>query len=464
MSFRDRTSFYEKDTVKRNLGIAAFAALVAAIAVWNASPAGAETVVAQAAPTPAVTPAAKPATSVSPAPSASSAPSPSPSPTASPVPKAFSISGYADAGYSSASHASSGNNPVAPFIAPADPNGAFISGRVFDNLANEAMFHAFNIQAAYAPTNGFGGKIEYIFGDDADIIHSYPQSLQSPANEYDLTQGYASYTGGPFNVIVGKFETLAGAEVIESPSDLNFSRSILFGYAIPFTHTGGRITYAVNSNLSLIAGANQGWDVTKTLKGVNDDNALTYEYALAWNPSKAFSFTAQGYTGVVPQGFLDVGAGRPVRTLTDFVATFHVTPVFTVVLNGDYAQQTHTLILDSTGACLLTTSFACQTGTVSWDGAALYASYVSGLFTVSGRGEYFADIGGSRTGADRRLTEGTATLSYAPNPNFILRGELRYDFANGPYYVSSTSLTTTPAFTLTNNNPGFGLEAIVRWP
>jgi len=39
--------------------------------------------------------------------------------------------------------------------------------------------------------------------------------------------------------MAGKFVTLAGSEVIWSPSNSNFSRSILFG-AIPFTHTGVR--------------------------------------------------------------------------------------------------------------------------------------------------------------------------------------------------------------------------------
>ncbi len=37
----------------------------------------------------------------------------------------------------------------------------------------------------------------------------------------------------------GKFVTLLGQKVIESPNNLNFSRGYLFGLAIPLTHTGG---------------------------------------------------------------------------------------------------------------------------------------------------------------------------------------------------------------------------------
>jgi len=48
------------------------------------------------------------------------------------------------------------------------------------------------------------------------------------------------YAHGPLTIIGGKFVTLAGAEVINSTLDTNYSRSILFGYAIPFSHTGAR--------------------------------------------------------------------------------------------------------------------------------------------------------------------------------------------------------------------------------
>jgi len=47
--------------------------------------------------------------------------------------------------------------------------------------------------------------------------------------------------------------------VIWSPSNANYSRSLLFG-SVPFTHTGVRGTFAVGDTLNLIAGINNGWD------------------------------------------------------------------------------------------------------------------------------------------------------------------------------------------------------------
>ena len=403
--------------------------------MWNASPAGADPVVAQAAP--------------------AAAPAPSPSPSPSPPPHLLQVSGYADAGYTSASIAS----------AVANLGGSQISGRVFDTLNQQIQFHNFNLQAAY---NGpIGGKIEASFGDDANVINSYPKNTFAPGTEIDITQAYVQGISGQFTGIVGKFETLAGAEVIESPSDIEFSRSILFGYAVPFTHTGGRVTWAMNSNLSFIAGVNRGWDTTWSEShspfAYPDTSSLTFEGGAAWNPSKAFSATLQGYDGQVEEGnavalptfpvnYTPLAPGRPVRSLIDTVLTYHMTSALTLILNGDAGQQTNSIVVNGNG-----TPFGYGTGT--WSGLAGYASYaLSGQWTVSLRGEYFGDNGGLRTGISQKWTEATATAAYAPNSNIIVRGEIRGDKSNQYFFSTGFGL---PAY---KTNAQFGIETIVKWP
>jgi hypothetical protein len=408
-------------------GLASLAAIVGAIAVWNASPAVAdEAVVAQAAP----------------------APSPSPSPT--PAPKAFQVSGYADAGYTSASIAS----------AVGTPGGSFITGRVFDTLNQQIQFHTFNLQAAYTGPIGF--KVEANFGDDANVINSYPKAVYAPGTAIDITQAYVSLTSGQFTGIVGKFETLAGAEVIESPSDMNFSRSILFGFAVPFTHTGGRLTWAMNPTISFVAGANNGWDTTwqHNPNGLPfvDTGSLTIEGGALWTPSKAFSATIDGYTGQVQEGFAVATPGffvlnpaRPNRSLIDAVLTWHATPSWTFVANGDVGQQTNSNIFDGTGTLI-------GYGTGTWSGVAGYANYaINSLWSATARAEYFADYGGLRTGQTMRWGEATITLQYAPNSNLILRGEVRGDKTNRPYFFGANGNRYL-------SNAQFGVEAIVKWP
>ena len=58
----------------------------------------------------------------------------------------------------------------------------------------------------------------------------------------------------------GKFVTPMGAEVIESQDNWNYSRSILFGYAIPFYHLGVRATLPVTDKISLAAQLVNGWN------------------------------------------------------------------------------------------------------------------------------------------------------------------------------------------------------------
>jgi hypothetical protein len=342
-------------------------------------------------------------------------------------------------------------------------SSSVINGRVFDTLNNQIQFHNFNLQAAY---NGpIGGKIEASFGDDANVINSYPKNTFAPGTEIDITQAYVQGISGQFTGIVGKFETLAGAEVIESPSDLEFSRSILFGYAVPFTHTGGRLTWAMNGNLSFIAGLNRGWDTTGTEShspfAYVDTSSLTVEGGAAWNPSKAFSWTLQGYTGQVEEGsavafptfpvnYTPLAPGRPNRSLVDTVLTLHATPAITLTLNGDAGQQTNSVVFNGTGM-----PFGYGTGT--WSGVAGYANYaINSVWSATIRAEYFGDFGGLRTGISQRWAESTATLQYAPNSNVIVRGEIRGDKSNQLYFAGANGFYYT--------NSQFGIETIVKWP
>src|SRR5205823_8247790 len=104
---------------------------------------------------------------------------------------------------------------------------------------------------------------------------------------------FEQYAHGPLTIIGGKCVTLAWAEVINSTQDTNYSRSILFGYAIPFSQTGARLTYAASDQLSLIVGVNSGWD---QLQDANKQK--TAELGVSYTPSKMFSLAVQGYSGV----------------------------------------------------------------------------------------------------------------------------------------------------------------------
>jgi hypothetical protein len=324
--------------------------------------------------------------------------------------------------------------------------------RTFDNLNRQLMFNALNVQLI---KNGLiGGKVELEAGTNANVIASYPWKTDS----FDVEQLYASYNPGRLSLIVGKFVTLAGAEVIDDPLNTNISRSILFGFAIPFTHTGARLTYSPSSMFSIIGGVNNGWD---NLKG-NGTGAKTAEYGVAYNGT-VFQVTAQGYSGTERISNLGWTAGDPIgsllghRSVIDVVGTFKATPSLTFVGNFDHGQQTNAPILGGSG--LPTTNLLAMPlfGTDTWTGVAGYGTYqITPRWVASLRGETFIDSGGYKTGFDQHWREATLTLGYAPSSSLLLRIEGRAD-------VSNQAVWTNANGTLRNTLQSIAGQAIVKF-
>src|SRR5713226_8921878 len=183
----------------------------------------------------------------------------------------ISVNGYIDTGYTHADR-----NVETGF-----------STRVFDSQNNSFVLHQLGVSISKQPKAGFGGVVNFTAGNDAQVINP----VGVPPSQFDLTQAYAQYARGPLTLIAGKFVTLQGTEVIWSPSNLNTSHSILFG-AIPFTHTGVRGTWALNDQVSLYAGLNNGWDQL-----TDSNRPKTVELGASLNPIKPLSITVTDYMG-----------------------------------------------------------------------------------------------------------------------------------------------------------------------
>jgi putative OmpL-like beta-barrel porin-2 len=326
-------------------------------------------------------------------------------------------------------------------------SGKFVSGandRVFDFKHDSAMFHALDLQLAKTPDSGFGGLLDVTAGKDADTIASYGtiDKNKGPANGanhyFDVTQAYLYYGAAPFNVIAGKYVTLAGAEVIKSDGDTNYSRSILFGYAIPFTHTGVRATWKVSDTLSLIGGVNQGWDA------VEDPNSdKTVELGVTFAPSKTVSLAASYYGGKELVTNYPKSDLNGMRNLFDAVGTFNLTDALALVLNYDYGDQ------DKAGA---------DGGKAKWQGIAAYLNYqLSEQWRVSARGEYFDDKDGYRTGVVQKWKEGTLTLAYMPAKPWEARAEVRRDKSDRAAFLKSDGIAPT------DRQTSFGLEVLYKF-
>ena len=374
---------------------------------------------------------AAPATTPTPTPVSAEKPAdppPAPAPTFSIA--GFDLTGHIDIGYTNLRG-----------------SGKFDSGvnsRVFDFGRNKLSLHAIDLQLAKTPENGFGGVLDVTLGKDADTIAAYGtiDKNRGPANgvdkRADVTQAFVHYGAGSLTLIAGKFVTLSGAEVIKSAADTNYSRSILFGYAIPFTHTGVRATYKVSDTLTFIGGVNQGWDA---FKDTNGDK--TIELSAALTPDKSLSLLVTGYSGKEQLANYPKSKEKGTRNLLDIVATLIVNDQLTLIGNYDYGTQ------DSGSAGI---------GKAKWQGFAGYANYqCNDQWRMSLRGEFFDDKDGYRTGVVQKWKEATATVAYLPDKNLELRAEVRGDRSDNAAFLKSDRKTTG------KSERSFGIELLYKF-
>jgi len=332
----------------------------------------------------------------------------------------LSMTGYIDAAYT---HADRDIQTAGTF-----------SPRVFDSYNSSFVLHQVGLQIAKQPKSGFGGLVNVTAGRDATIIHSSPDSSTST---FDITQGYLQYATGPLTVIGGKFTTLHGTEVIWSPSNANYSRSLLFG-SVPFTHTGVRGTFAVGDTLNLIGGINNGWDQL-----VDSNRGKTLELGVTATPIKPLSLAASYYGGEEGSTITGVN-GR--RESFNFVASYAVMDPLSVGFEYLGVKQKDA-VSDGAGG----------TKDGKYSG---YAAYLSWTFIpkwkLSLRAESLDDKDGFRfpsavaaaaangvTVTGTKHKEFTATLAFLAADNFELRGEVRQDKANEEVYLDNGNFKKT---------------------
>src|SRR5688572_12536665 len=255
----------------------------------------------------------------------------------------------------------------------------------------------------------------------------------------DIQEAYLSYkipVGTGLTIKAGKFVTLLGYEVIEGPNNLNFSRSFLFGFAIPLTHVGALASYAITDWLTVTAGPVLGWDV------VDDPNdGVSWLGQILMTPFKDFTTSFNFITG--PEQF----SRDHNRTVFDVVANYTGIKGLTLGFNVDYGFEEKEVSLVGTGA---------SDTDATWWGVAAYAAYDwTDKLRTAVRGEYFQDTDGVRTlalgpGSKVKLWEVTATAQYNIWKGLFSRVEYRHDQANEDVFrVRSSGATSKAQDTIT---------------
>lgn len=322
----------------------------------------------------------------------------------------------------------------------------FTSGtfdRVFDIIPNGFLLQQAGVTFAYQPTQGFGGLMTPVVGHDPYIFAPYGWNpyYGSQWLGFAIPQGYLQYAVGSWTLMGGSFIELAGAENIFSYNDTNFSRSIIWGYAEPFTVLGLRASYVPNDKLTLIVGLNNGWDSIR-----DTSRKKTIELGASYIFCPMFSLASYIYSG--QQRIAERTSSGPTgqRTLLDLIGTFNATEKLTFIANYDGALQTKAALPGG------------NTAEAVWQGLAAYINYkINDKWLPSLRGEIFSDRNGYRTGVVQSWKEVTLTLGYIGVKNLILRAETRHDFSSANAFVASNGVGVG------SNQQSYALEGIYQF-
>jgi hypothetical protein len=253
-----------------------------------------------------------------------------------------------------------------------------------------------------------GFRVDFGFGRAFEIVHA-GEPKDSPSVMRNVEQAFITLkppVGKGFQVDFGKFVTSAGAEVIETKDNWNYSRSILFAWAIPYYHFGVRTSMPMGKVFT------GGFQLVNGWNNVEDNNSgktigLTGNFT-----GKKISWMNNYYTG--PE---NAGSNRGWRNLYDTTLLMTPCDAFNAYVNFDYGANKSPADVKS-----------------HWTGVAFAARMSKGIFAFTPRFEWFNDADGFSTGTAQKLKEFTVTGEVKLKEGVLTRLEYRRDFSNERFF------------------------------
>jgi len=319
--------------------------------------------------------------------------------------------------------------------------------RAFDQPANSFELDMAEIVFNRDPAAGLiGYHVKMMAGETAKLMNAAGVGFSgTPSTEaFDLTEAYLSYiapVGKGLRFDAGKMVTFVGAEVIEAIDNPNYSRSLLFTWAEPLTHTGVKASYVFTDNVNAALFLLNGWDNAS-------DNNSGKTVGVSVNIATGDLFSA--YINYL-QGPETTNDNHDKRDLLDLVATIKPIKPLSIILNYDNVFQDNTGTEASTA-----TGFP---GSVRLSGISGIVKYdINDTFSISARGESVNDSDGyigtpNTPGTPQELAEFTLTPEIRLTGGLILRPEYRHDKSNIKSFDNDTK----------RSQDTFALAAMYRW-
>lgn len=275
--------------------------------------------------------------------------------------------------------------------------------RNFDIYSNQVSLNFAKVKVEQVG-DPIGFRFDAAVGPTADMVHTIDGAVDQTFKY--VHQAYINVAvpgSGGLTIDLGKFVTHEGAEVIETNANWNYSRSLLFAWAIPYFHTGVRLTYPLSGNFTAMGMVANGWN-----RIVDNNDAKTFGAQFIWTPVEGLSLT-QSWVGGPEQA----GNNDNQRTVWDGVLAWQASKQLSFNVNYDYGYED------------LNNAQATWSG---WAGMARYT--VSDEVALTVRGEWFYDNDGLQTGIAQQLREVTLTGEWRMDKRLLLRAEFRRDWSD----------------------------------
>lgn len=289
----------------------------------------------------------------------------------------------------------------------------------FDVQANQFSLNMAKLSMSHT-ADPVGFQVDFGYGRAFDIIHA---GEQAPSIFRNVEQAYVSlkpFKKNGLQLDFGEFVTSAGAEVIESHSNWNYSRSLLFAFAIPYYHFGLRVTEPMGKYFT------GGFQVVNGWNNIEDNNSGKTIGVVGNLAGKKISWSNNYYTG--PE---NTGTNKGFRNLYDTTVLFTPADKFNAYVNFDYGQNR------SYGAKNTTTL-------AKWYGVAAAAKLgLTGKASLTPRVEWYKDRDGFMTGTAQSLKEFTLTYEYKWVEGLLSRLEYRHDWSDKNFYDRGGSMAAS---------------------
>lgn len=257
----------------------------------------------------------------------------------------------------------------------------------------------------------FGVRADFQWGQATETVQGSPANEPRPEVYRNLWQAYGTYVfpvGRGFQMDLGKFASILGYETNYAKDNDAFSRALLFNF-LPFYHSGLRLSLPVGDSVTLM------YMLTNGIQQTEDFNTFkSHHLAAVVKPNERVTWTTSYFFGKEqPDGYF--------RAIDSYV-TWKATSRASFGLDVNHVTNE----VGPAGA------------TLSLQGIGAYARWqVTTSIGLSLRYERLDDEG-LLGGIEQVLQEVTATFEYRFAEGFLLRGELRRDASNAPFFTGST--------------------------